>query len=145
MNKQQVAIIAIIAIVAVVISGSLSFMVMYNSGNERPIKGGADKTALTVNDLPNGLERKSTTSSNYQNASKPVASGWNWGVLNLFTYTYSSNGRTWNLWITINSWNSTGIAHEQYLELANGAVNFNSASLDLGDEGCIFLPSFPSI
>jgi hypothetical protein len=141
-GKKRVAVMVILMIAVVLVAGAFYFLVIQNPYNNRPIKAEPDKIVMTLADIPSGWTVNRTNSYSYHNSTSTIAPGLNWGAES--QYNYSSAGKTWNLLVFVSSWNSTGLAHEQYLGSANNGGNIDSTPISLGDEGCIQMGSFAS-
>jgi hypothetical protein len=138
-EKKRVAVMAIIVVAIVIVSGAFYFLVIQNSNNQRPIKAGPDMIVLTKADLPAGWTVNTSIVNSFENTSG-AGPGWNWGAESGYTYPY--NGTILQFGITIESWNSTGLAHEQYLGMLDDWKDTGSTPISLGDEGSMLKTSF---
>jgi len=140
-QKKRVVILAFIVAAIVIVSGAFYFLVIQNPYNNRPIKAGPDAIVLTKADLPAGWTVNISIVNSFDNSSG-VSPGWNWGAESAYAYSY--NGTSMQLSIFVESWNSSGLAHEQYLGMLNAMGDSGSTPVSLGDEGSMFMGSFAS-
>jgi hypothetical protein len=136
-GKRLFAVVAIV-IAAVLVSGAFYFLVVQNS-DQRPIKAGADAIVLTKADLPAGWTVNTSFVNSFENTTGATP-GWNWGAESAYAYSY--NGTTLQFGIFVESWNSTGLAHEQYLGMLNDWKESGSSPISLGDEGSMLKTIF---
>ncbi len=137
--KKRVAVVAIIVTAIVIVSGAFYVMVVHSPYNQRPIKAGPDSIVLTKADLPAGWTVNTSIVNSFENTTGATP-GWNWGAESAYVYSY--NGTTVQLGIFVESWNSTGLAHEQYLGTLNDWKDSGTDPISLGDEGCVLKTNF---
>jgi len=121
--------IAALAVMVILIAAAFYLLVL-----ERPIKAPPEKIVLTVADLPPGWIVNSTRTYNCHNISEGYArggEGWNCAVDNI--YQNITGEETWNLWIIVFSYNSSGLAHDRYAGWS-GSVETPHIHPKLGDE-----------
>ncbi len=142
MGKKLVAVIAIIVIAIVLVSGAFYFLVIQNPYNNRPIKAGPSSIVMSSADMPSGWTVYSSNAYSYENSTVYGDIGWNWWTAT--DYNYTTESKTWHLGITVTSWNSTGLADEQYAWTVDDGGNIDWTSISLGEEGGILIGSFAS-